>query len=287
MSGHKTKALDGPFLLAFGTGSTWRKENQGALNNNLIEIVKDALQSGYRHLDTAELYNTENEVGEAIKRSGISPSDLYIIAKAFTTSNIRAAFDRTLRNLGVDYVDLYVLHHPYFAKSEEQLQAAWVEIEDIFDSGKVGSIGVSNFTKAHVETILKTARIKPAANQIELNPYLQRVELQQYHKDHGIQTFAFSPLSPIVRAKPGPLDDVLETIAQKHGVSTAVVLIRWALQQGIAVVTTSTQNERMKDHLLAQKVSLTEEEIALISEVGSEKHFRGRWNDIFAAEDRS
>ena len=206
---------------------------------------------------------------------------------AFTTSNIRAAFDRTLENLGVDYVDLYLLHHPYFAKSEEQLQAAWAEIEDIYDSGKVGAVGVSNCTKAHVETISKTARIKPAANQIELNPYLQRVELQQYQKAHGIRTFAFSPLSPIVRAKPGPLDDVLKTVAQEHGVSTAVVLIRWALQQGIAVVTTSTQNERMKDHLLAQKISLRDDEIALISEVGSGKHFRGRWNDSFAADDRS
>jgi diketogulonate reductase-like aldo/keto reductase len=207
--------------------------------------------------------------------------------QAFTTSNIQAAFDRTLQNIGVDYVDLYLLHHPYFAKSEEQLQTAWSELEGIFDSGKVGAIGVSNFTKQHIETILKTARIKPACNQIELNPYLQRVDLQRFQREQGISTFAFSPLSPIVRANPGPLDDVLETIAHKHGVSTAVVLIRWALQQGIAVVTTSTQKERMKDHLLALSASLSEDEVALISEVGSAKHFRGRWNDIFAADDRS
>jgi diketogulonate reductase-like aldo/keto reductase len=207
--------------------------------------------------------------------------------QAFTTSNIQAAFDRTLQNLGADYVDLYLLHHPYFAKSEEQLQTAWSELEGIFDSGKVGAIGVSNFTKQHIETILKTARIKPACNQIELNPYLQRVDLQRFQREQGISTFAFSPLSPIVRANPGPLDDVLETIAHKHGVSTAVVLIRWALQQGIAVVTTSTQKERMKDHLLALSALLSEDEVALISEVGSAKHFRGRWNDIFAADDRS
>jgi diketogulonate reductase-like aldo/keto reductase len=207
--------------------------------------------------------------------------------QAFTTSNIQAAFDRTLQNLGADYVDLYLLHHPYFAKSEEQLQTAWGELEGIFDSGKAGAIGVSNFTKQHIETILKTARIKPACNQIELNPYLQRVDLQRFQREQGISTFAFSPLSPIVRANPGPLDDVLETIAHKHGVSTAVVLIRWALQQGIAVVTTSTQKERMKDHLLALSALLSEDEVALISEVGSAKHFRGRWNDIFAADDRS
>ncbi|KIW72325.1 hypothetical protein PV04_00528 [Phialophora macrospora] len=286
MTVHK-KELDGAFLLAFGTGSTWRKEKPGTLNNELVEIVKEALQSGYRHLDTAELYNTEKEVGEAITQSGIPASQLYITAKAFTTSNIQAAFDRTLQNLGVDYVDLYLLHHPYFAKSEEQLQTAWTELEGIFDSGKVGAIGVSNFTKQHIKTILKTARIMPASNQIELNPYLQRVDLQRFQREQGILTFAFSPLSPIVRAKPGPLDDVLETIAQKHGISTAVVLIRWALQQGIAVVTTSTQTERMRDHLLALSVSLSEDEIALISEVGSAKHFRGRWNDIFAADDRS
>ena len=129
--------------------------------------------------------------------------------------------------------------------------------------------------------------MKPAVNQIELNPYLQRVELQYYHKEKGIKIFAFSSLSPIMRANPGPLDDVLETIAQKHGVSTAVVLVRWGLQQGFAVVTTSHNADRMKDHLIAQKTSLTDDEVALISEVGLAKHFRGRWTDIFAADDRS
>jgi diketogulonate reductase-like aldo/keto reductase len=202
-------------------------------------------------------------------------------------SNVRAAFDQTLQNLGVDYVDLYVMHHAYWAKSEDQLQKGWAEFEAIYDSGKVGAIGVSNFTKQHLETILKTARIKPVANQVELNPYLQRVELQRFHQEHSIRTFAFSPLSPIVRAKPGPLDDVLETIARKHGISTAVVLIQWALQQGIAVVTTSTKGDRMKDHFLAQDTSLSNDEVGLISEVGSAKHFRGRWTDIFAANDRS
>jgi diketogulonate reductase-like aldo/keto reductase len=201
--------------------------------------------------------------------------------------NIRAAFDRTLQNLGVDYVDSYLLHYPYFAKSEPELQAAWAEIEHIYDSGKVGEIGVSNFTKDHIETVLKTARIRPAVNQIELNPYLQRLELQQYHKEQGIRTFAFSPLSPIVRAQPGPLDDILQTLAQTHGVSTAAILIRWALQQGIAVVTTSTQKERVRDHFEATRMSLTAEEVALISQVGSSKHFRGRWTNIFAEDDRS
>lgn len=192
-----------------------------------------------------------------------------------------------MQNLGVDYIDLYLLHYPYFAKSEEQLQAAWADLETVYDSGKVGAIGVSNFTKDHIETVLKTARIIPASNQIELNPYLPRVELQEYQRQKGIQTFAFSPLSPIVRAKPGPLDDVVENIAQKHGVSTAVVLLRWALEQGIAVVTTSTQKERMEEHLLALKISLSEEEVSLISQIGSQKHFRARWNEIFAADDRS
>jgi len=196
-------------------------------------------------------------------------------------------FDKTLQNLGVDYVDSYLLHYPYFAKSEAQLQAAWAELEAIYDSGKVGEIGVSNFTKDHIETILKTARIKPTTNQIELNPYLQRLDLRRFHQEQGILSFAFSPLSPIVRAKPGPLDDVLETLAQKHKVSTAVVLIRWALQQGIAVVTTSTDKERVRDHWRAVDFSLSEDEVAKISEVGSAKHFRGRWTNIFAADDRS
>ncbi|KIW96682.1 uncharacterized protein Z519_02073 [Cladophialophora bantiana CBS 173.52] len=287
MSAHKPKALDGSFMLAFGTGSTWRKEDPEALNTGLIEIVKGALQLGYRHLDTAELYNTEREVGEAIKQSGVQVSEIYITGKVFTMSDVQGAFDRTLQRLGVDYVDLYLLHYPYFAKSHADLQRAWAELETIYDSGKVGAIGVSNFTEDHIKAILETARIRPACNQIELNPYLQRTQLQQYHKKQGIQTFAFSPLSPIVRASPGPLDDDLESITKKHGISTAVALIRWALQQGIAVVTTSTDKARMKDHLLALDVSLPEEEVALISRVGAEKHFRGRWKDKFAPDDRS
>jgi diketogulonate reductase-like aldo/keto reductase len=205
---------------------------------------------------------------------------------AFTTANICSVFQRTLDNLGVDYVDAYLLHHPYFAKSKEELQAAWAEIEDIYDSGKVGEIGVSNCTPEHIETILETARIKPTLNQVELNPYLQRVQLQQYHKEHGIQTVAFSPLSPIVRAHPGPLDDPLKALSGKHGVSTAVILIRWAVQQNIAVVTTSTDPERMKDHLRAMDFVLSDDEIELISRVGSTKHFRGRWTNIFAEDDR-
>ena len=182
---------------------------------------------------------------------------------------------------------MYLLHYPYFAKSPEELQAAWASLETIYDSGKVGAIGVSNFTDQHLSVILKTARIKPACNHVELNPYLQRVELQRFHKEHGIQTVAFSPLSPIVRAHPGPLDAVLESLSQKYGVSTAVVLIRWALQQDIGVVTTSTREDRMEDHLEALRITLTEEDMALVSKVGAGKHFRGRWNDQFAADDRS
>ncbi|KIX95934.1 uncharacterized protein Z520_08189 [Fonsecaea multimorphosa CBS 102226] len=287
MSPHHPKGLDGSYMLAFGTGSTWRKEDPETLNTGLIEIVKDALQSGYRHLDTAELYNTEREVGEAIRQSSVPVSEIYITGKVFTMSDISGAFSRSLQRLGVDYIDLYLLHYPYFAKSNADLQAAWAELEAIYDSGKVGAIGVSNFTEDHIATILETARIRPVCNQIELNPYLPRIRLQEYHKKQGIQTFAFSPLSPIVRATPGPLDSGLESIAEKHGVSTAVALIRWALQQGIAVVTTSTEKARMKDHLLALNVSLSDEEVALISKVGAEKHFRGRWNDRFAADDRT
>ncbi|OAG41014.1 hypothetical protein AYO21_04856 [Fonsecaea monophora] len=206
MSGHRPKPLAGPFMLAFGTGSTWRKEDPETLNTGLVDIVKEALLAGYRHLDTAELYNTEREVGEAIKQSGVPVSEIYITGKVFTMSDIKGAFDRTLHRLGVGYIDLYLLHHPYFGNTNADLQAAWVELEAIYDSGKVGAIGVSNFTEAHIETILETARIRPACNQIELNPYLQRTELREYHKKHDIQTFAFSPLSPIVRATPGPLD---------------------------------------------------------------------------------
>jgi diketogulonate reductase-like aldo/keto reductase len=149
-------------------------------------------------------------------------------------------------------------------------------MEDCLNKGLARSIGISNFLIPHVEAILKVATVKPAVNQIELHPYLQRTELREYLDKQGITVQAYGPLTPFTKAGPGPVDAVAERLAKKYGVSTSSVLIRWLIEQGVAVVTTSGQKKRLQDYLeQVPGFKLSEDEVKEISKAGSEKNFRG------------
>lgn len=215
--------------------------------------------------------------------------------KLFVTTKIKAtekksateAFALSLKKLDLEYVDLYLMHGPWFADNEQELQARWAELEAIKESGRAKSIGVSNFLQEHLETLLKTAKIPPAINQIEFHPYLQHGDLVEFHRKHHIAVAAYSPLTPLTSAKGGPVDETWTQLAKKYGVSESEIGLRWAIDQGIVAITTSSSIERLERYLAkVPKFKLTPKEISDIAELGSQKHYRGFWKTEFDVNDR-
>lgn len=227
------------------------------------------------HLDGAELYNTEPELGVAIKESGLPRSSFFITTKVIhNIDNIPHAIDQSLKKLGLDYVDLFLIHSPWFAKSPADLQTTWAAMEEVQRSGKARSIGVSNYLVEHLETVLETAKIKPAVNQVEFHPYLQRENLVPWSEERGIVTSAFGPLTSITKGRPGPTDTVVERLAKKYGVSQEAILLRWCVDQGIVAITTSSKESRLRDYMGVTGFKLTEGEVAEIGAEGQKKHLR-------------
>lgn len=155
------------------------------------------------------------------------------------------------------------------------------------ESGKARSIGVSNYLQRHLEATLKTAKIKPSINQVEFHPYLQHGNLVSFHKEHGITTESYAPLTPVTRAKGGPLDSLLSTLAKKYAVDEGEIALRWAIDRGGVAVTTSSKESRLNEYLRVLLFKLTPKEVEEISELGQQKHYRAFWTDKFAADDRS
>lgn len=190
--------------------------------------------------------------------------------------SLGVSLDRSLAKLGLDYVDLYLIHHPRFAKTPEDHQRRWAELEATQASGKALSIGVSNYEQEHLEAVLATAKVVPAVNQLEHHPYYPRPELIAFNKKHGITVTAYGPLVPLTKGAPGPLDPVYTKLAEKYGVTDTEIALRWTIQQGIVPITTSTKAERLER--IVDKVpglSLSDADVAEITTVGKEKKFRG------------
>jgi len=226
----------------------------------------------------------------AIKESGVSREQIYLTTKisGIKVQDTQTAFDLSLKKLQVDYVDQYLIHAPFFAEgSEEALQKKWADMEAILKSGKAKSIGVSNFLQKDLEAILKTATVVPAINQIEFHPYLQHGNLVEWMKGKGIAGSAFAPLTAAVKATPGPLDETYKTFATKYKVTPGEIALRWVLDQGLVVLTTSSSESRLKGYLGVENFKLTPEEVAEISKIGLQKHYRGFWKNKFADDDRS
>jgi len=253
-----------------------------------------AIKTGFHHLDGAQVYGNEAELGQAIKDSAIPREKLYVTTKINGTKpqNTLEAFNTSLSKLQLDYVDLYLIHAPYFASSPTDLQRKWADMESILASGRAKSIGVSNFLISHLKTILETAKVKPAVNQIEYHPYLQHItpageDLLAFHREQGILTVAYGPLTAITKASPGPLDSVYERLGKKYGVGDGEIALRWMVDQGVVALTTSGKEERLKGYLGVGGFKLTDEEVEEIREVGAKKHFRGFWKDKFGPDDWS
>ncbi|KAL7902519.1 NADP-dependent oxidoreductase domain-containing protein, partial [Trichoderma sp. SZMC 28014] len=275
--------------LGYGLGTANFKRAAGPLDQETINVTKKATDIGYYHLDGAEVYGNEEELGAAIKASGVPREQLYITTKisADVKKNTEEAFSLSLKKLGLDYVDLYLIHGPWFADNDEDLQQKWADLEAIKASGRAKSIGVSNFLQEHLEAILKTAKVVPAINQIEYHPYLQHGDLVAFQKKNNIAVAAYAPLVPITSAKGGPVVPVYTRLAEKYGVTDSDVGLRWVIDQGHVVLTTSSKESRLAGYLeRLPKFKLTDEEVAEISAEGVKYHFRAFWKNKFAADDR-
>ncbi|OJJ50668.1 hypothetical protein ASPZODRAFT_54904 [Penicilliopsis zonata CBS 506.65] len=265
--------------LAFGMGTSWSKRGDPALNRALVDTIKSAIGIGFTHLDCADAYGTEQELGVAIKEveaeKGIPRSDLFVTTKCMKgTHDLPAALAASLKALQLDYVDLYLIHTPFNFKSADEISAAWVQMEQLQSQGLARSIGVSNFRPKELEVILKTCKTVPAVNQIERHPYLQRPLLTELMNKHGIATVAYGPLTSLRKATGGPVDGYIATLAAKYGVTEDNILLRWQMDKGIALVTTSSKPSRLEGYLQTTEFTLAPEESAEIDRLGAQHHFR-------------
>ena len=212
------------------------------------QAVSEALEVGYRHIDTAEMYGNEREVGEAIRDSGLDHAEVYVTSKLnngfHRPDDAREAFDRTLAELGFDYVDLFLIHWPLPTLYDGDFVSTWRTLEEFNQDGSARSIGLSNFQVAHMERLGAVTDTVPAANQIELHPYFLNEEVRSYNEAHGIATEAWSPL-----AQGEVLDDpVITAIAERVGRTPAQVVLRWHLQRGNVVFPKSVTRERIREN---------------------------------------
>ncbi|MFF3934886.1 aldo/keto reductase [Streptomyces phaeofaciens] len=221
--------------------------------------VTSALWAGYRSIDTAAIYGNERGVGQALADSDIARDELFITTKLWNADQgydaTLAAFDASLDKLGLDHVDLYLIHWPTPAR--DLYLDTWHALEKLYADGRTRAIGVSNFRPAHLERLLGAASVVPAVNQIELHPGLQQAELREFHARHGIATEAWSPLAQGAVLK----DDAVTTIAAAHGKSPAQVVLRWHLQIGNVVIPKSVTETRIRENLDVFDFELSAREI--------------------------
>ncbi|KAK4150481.1 NADP-dependent oxidoreductase domain-containing protein [Chaetomidium leptoderma] len=258
-------------------------------NQSLVDLIRAAIEKGFYHLDCAEMYGTEEEVGIAIKESGVPREKLFFTNKvAQGIGDIEAAIDQGLEKMQTDYFDLYLIHIPFFAKSEDDFQRAWKTMEEIQKLGKARSIGVSNYLRPHIEATLKGATSPPVINQIEYHAYLQRGDnYVAWLQENDIQVGSFKGLTPAFRAPDGPLREPLARIAKAHDATEAAVLISWIIQNNVVAVTTPTRLDRLNEYAQALKMKLTEDEMREITDVGATYHFRTSWGEHFEEDNRS
>ncbi|KDQ06244.1 hypothetical protein BOTBODRAFT_193141 [Botryobasidium botryosum FD-172 SS1] len=262
--------------IAFGAG---RIEPKNEYWPHFEAKIKAAIRNGYRHIDTAEIYQTDLEVGNALKAFPEIPrSEFFITSKVsnhggIKNRDIEGSLKKTLKELGTDYVDLYLIHAPFLDPAGLTLEEAWAELEALKAKGLTRHIGVSNFRPQTIEKILRIAKEKPEVNQIEIHPYNVEQDTIDFDKKHGILTAGYSPLRALGHNTSGTLAPLLESIATKHSVTPAQVLLKWQIQQGFQVVTSSNNEDRQRTQL-ELGFTLDESDIKAITEEGAKNPIR-------------
>ena len=242
------------------------------------QAVTTALQIGYRHIDTAEMYRNEKQVGDAIARSGLPREEIFVTSKLnnnnLTYDDALRSFDRTLTDLGFERVDLFLIHWPL--PTVRDFVEVWRALEKVYQEGRARAIGVSNFQVAHLERLMAETSTVPAVNQIEAHPYLTQDELRAFGESHGIATEAWSPIG-----RGRVLDDptVIE-VAERAGRTPAQVVLRWHIQLGSIVFPKSVHPERMGENFQLFDFSLSDSDMAEIAALNRDERI-GPDPDVF------
>ncbi|MEW2495544.1 aldo/keto reductase [Streptomyces nodosus] len=232
--------------------------------------VATALEAGYRSIDTAAIYGNEEGVGRAVSASGIARQDLFITTKLWNSDqgydSTMRAFDASLEKLGLEYVDLYLIHWP--VPSRGDFVETYRAFEKIYADGRAKAIGVSNFLPEHLETLIAQTSVIPAVNQIELHPHLQQLAAREFHAEQGITTEAWSPLGQGKGLLEVP---AIVAIGQKHNRTPAQIVLRWHIQLGTVVIPKSVTPSRIKENIEVFDFSLDTEDMAAISALNEDR----------------
>ena len=226
------------------------------------QAVSDAISVGHRLFDTASVYENESAVGAAIRNSGIPREEFFVTSKAYMQEmgyeKTKEAFERTLSNLGLEYLDLYLIHQPF-----ADYYGAWRAMEELYQEGRIRAIGVSNFPSDRIIDLCYNVKIIPAVNQLEIHPFFQRDDELEILKEYGIQPQAWSPFAEGMNGM--FTNPVLTKIAEAHGKSVAQVILRWDIQRGVMVIPKSVHKNRMEQNFDIWDFELNDEEMKLIS----------------------
>jgi diketogulonate reductase-like aldo/keto reductase len=236
------------------------------------DAVETAIGQGYRLIDTAAAYNNERQVGEGIRRSGIDRGDIFVTTKLWMSDygydSALRAFDASLRRLGLDYLDLYLLHWPVPTNFDATV-AAYKAAEELLETGRTSAIGVSNFSPQHLEDLMRQTDVVPALNQVELHPYFTQLEIRAADAGHGIVTQSWSPIGGVYdryqSAATKPLEHpTIVELASKHGKTAAQVILRWHIEHGLSTIPKSVRADRIAENFDVFDFTLPPEDIAAI-----------------------
>lgn len=276
---NKLESLESAFTLANGNKipcvgfGTW----QSAEGNEAYNAVLSALRSGYRHIDTAAAYRNEKSVGKAVQdfinESGVKREELFITTKLWNLDhgyeNTKRAIKTSLENLSLDYVDLYLIHWPNPLKFrscwQETNAESWKAMEEAYKEGKLKAIGISNFCERHIDELLKTAEVKPMANQIKVCPGIAQKNLADYSRNLGMVVEGYSPFGT------GGVfnSEEMKGLAQKYGKTVAQICVRWSLQQNVVPLPKSVSEERIKENAQVFDFEISDEDCELISNLSN------------------